>query len=134
MKTNKERIYDFLKLHSSSGGEGVATDQLAQAINIQRTNVSSILNDLVLEGKAEKTAGRPVLYRLRPESSGEDDAFANLVGYDGSLKRAVQLAKAAVLYPGEKPERFSVRPARYRQEHARAADAEVFCGKRGAFR
>jgi len=101
MKTSKEKVYDFLKLHSSTGGEGVATDQLAQALGIQRTNVSSILNGLVQDGKAEKMGGRPVLYRIRAQDAENDDAFSNLVGHDGSLKRAVQLAKAAVLYPGK---------------------------------
>lgn len=99
MKTNREQIYDFIQLRcSTSGGEGVSTQYLAKALGIQRTNVSSILNALVEEGKVTKRNGRPVLYYIAQEGEAAD-AFRNLIGWDGSLRRAVQLAKAAVLYP-----------------------------------
>lgn len=99
MKTNREQIYDFIQLHCSTpGGEGVSTQYLAKALGIQRTNVSSILNALVDEGKVAKKSGRPVLYYIAQEGEAAD-AFRNLIGWDGSLRRAVQLAKAAVLYP-----------------------------------
>ena len=99
MKTNKEQIYDFIQLHcSTSGGEGVSTQYLAKALSIQRTNVSSILNTLVEEGAISKKNGRPVLYHVARKGDAPD-AFCNLIGWDGSLRRVVQLAKAAVLYP-----------------------------------
>ena len=67
---------------------------------MQRTNVSRILNALVQEGKIHKTVGRPVLYRGgSPEEKRAEDCFAELIGKDGSLRHAVQLMKAAVLYP-----------------------------------
>ena len=101
MKPNKEVIYDFIKLHATKENEeGVSTQYIAKVLNMQRTNVSSILSKLVEEGSISKSNGRPVLYRLNNlvDKIG-GDCFSELVGYDGSLKRAVQLAKAAVLYP-----------------------------------
>lgn len=71
----------------------LTTNQVAEALNMQRTNVSSCLNDLVSEGKIQKTNGHPTLYSLQKAS----DAFSELVGFDGSLSKVVKLAKAAVL-------------------------------------
>lgn len=102
MKTNKEQVFDFIKLYFSDGpSNGVSTKYIAGTLNMQRTNVSSILSTLVAEGKIDKTNGRPVLYYIKRDDTGfaADNCFTNMVGYNGSLKRAVQLAKAAVLYP-----------------------------------
>ncbi len=99
MKSNKDKIYDLIKL-STSGDmeEGVSTTYIAEALNLQRTNVSSGLNQLVKEGKVEKRNGRPVKYYVVKEAK-KTDCFAKLIGAQGSLRQAVQLAKAAVLYP-----------------------------------
>jgi Transcriptional antiterminator len=101
MRTNKEQIYDFLKLHASAQDSGgVTTQYLAQTLGILRTNVSSLLNELVAEGQVIKNNGRPVLYRIKnEEDTREDECFDNLVGVDGSLRRPIQVAKAAVIYP-----------------------------------
>ena len=60
MKTRKEQIYDFLELHASDSGEGVSTQFLADVLGIQRTSVSALLNELIAEGRVNKTNGRPV--------------------------------------------------------------------------
>lgn len=101
MKTNKEQIYNFLTLHCQEGeNTGVSTQYLAQMLGVQRTNVSAILNSLVAEGRVGKRNGRPVLYYVpREDENGGGHCFENLVGHRGSLRRAVQLAQAAVLYP-----------------------------------
>lgn len=101
MQTNKEKVYDFIRLYfTGNSGNGVSTNYIAKALNMQRTNVSSILNALVAGGKIQKTNSRPVLYYIKSDDSDTaDTCFSNLVGHSGSLKRAVQLAKAAVLYP-----------------------------------
>ena len=101
MKPNKEKVYDFIKLHGASDKNGgVSTSYIADALNMQRTNVSSILNLLVDEGRVEKSNGRPVLYRIgKWDGKLRTDCFSELAGYEGSLKHVVQLAKAAVLYP-----------------------------------
>lgn len=101
MKSNKEKVYDFIRLHSEGENEaGVSTVYIAEAMELQRTNVSSILNQLVKESRICKSEGRPVLYRTiggGKEQAG--DCFSDLIGCEGSLKRVIQLAKAAVLYP-----------------------------------
>jgi len=101
MKSNKEKVYDFIKLHAGGRNDGgVSTVYIADAMELQRTNVSSILNQLVEEGRVQKTNGRPVLYSIRQNDTGNSgDCFSDLIGSSGSLKQEVQLAKAAVLYP-----------------------------------
>mgnify|MGYP002287165829 CR=1 FL=1 len=48
MKSNKEKIYDFIQMHDTAEKEGgVSTTYIAQALSLQRTNVSSLLNALV---------------------------------------------------------------------------------------
>lgn len=101
MKTNKEQIYDFLQLHASAQDSGgVTTQYLSQTLGILRTNVSTLLNELVTDGRVIKKNGRPVLYKINTqEEDNEDQCFENLVGAEGSLRRPIQVAKAAVLYP-----------------------------------
>ena len=103
MKSNKEKICDFIKLHqSTSEKNGVSTSYIAEALLLQRTNVSSALNELVAEGKIRKSNGRPVLYFV-PESEKRngDECFNGMVGFDKSLQHAIKLVKAAVMYPGK---------------------------------
>ena len=103
MKSNKDRILDFIRLQFASGySKGISTQNIADALKIGRTNVSSLLNELAQKGAVEKTNGRPVLYY--PAQSGGNaaqDCFSNMVGAEGSLQHAVRLAKAALVYPGK---------------------------------
>ena len=67
MKTTKESLLEYIQrevLTDSIHKEGLSTNEIADAFQIQRSNVSSLLNTLVKEGKLEKTTGRPVLYRI----------------------------------------------------------------------
>lgn len=98
MKSNKERVYDFLSSISSQQENTVSTQKIAQTLKLQRTNVSSILNQLVLEKKIKKIKGRPVLYRVLSKET-EEVSFSYLIGSESSLKNQIQLAKAAILYP-----------------------------------
>jgi transcriptional regulator with AAA-type ATPase domain/transcriptional regulatory protein LevR len=85
--------------------EGFSADKIATGLKIHRSNASGDLNLLFREGRIEKTAGKPVLYRVSQINRGwetaewETDAFSNVIGADLSLKNAVQQAKAAILYP-----------------------------------
>ena len=100
MKRNREQIYEFVKLHSSvNANHGISTNEIAEALGMQRTNVSTALGELLREGRVKKSSSRPVLYSLTEAFADEEGAFRELVGYDGSLKYAVQLARAALLYP-----------------------------------
>ena len=100
MKGNREQIYEFVKLHSFvNANHGISTNEIAEALGMQRTNVSTALGELLREGRVKKSSSRPVLYSLTEAFADEEGAFRELVGYDGSLKYAVQLARAALLYP-----------------------------------
>lgn len=103
MITNKERILICLREYEESftaeEPSGVTTQYLSKMLHIQRSNISTILNGLEKERVVEKIAGRPVLYRLRKTVKDAEPCFSTLIGYDRSLRHAVQLAKAAVLYP-----------------------------------
>lgn len=125
----KERIYQYILEISATRteqdselGHGPTTKMVADALNIQRPNVSKDLNQLVREGKLYKTEGRPVRYlavKMTPHQplstyvpsykeetlnkttpiSHKQDVFRTMIGANGSMKNAVEQAKAAVLYP-----------------------------------
>lgn len=106
MKSNKDTVYEFIqnyfKLRVNREEFGLSTIFIAEQLGIQRSNLSAILNKLVEEGKIEKSIGRPVLYKPiigGLNTSNETSCFKYLIGLDASLKNAVQLAKAAILYP-----------------------------------
>ena len=42
---------------------GATTQEIAEKMQMQRSNISTLLNELVQEGKLEKLSGRPVCYR-----------------------------------------------------------------------
>lgn len=106
MKSNKERLYYYMQEVTSKANtdfQGFTTQQLADALNLQRTNLSALLNVLVKENKVDKVNGRPVYYRLVEKTSQHEEksCFSNLIGHKTTLKNAIQLAKAAILYPEE---------------------------------
>ena len=76
--------------------------ELAEQLQMQRSNLSTLLNELVADGKMEKLPGRPVHYR--PLMAGdtprsETSCFKILDSCEGSLRPMIQMAKAAILYP-----------------------------------
>lgn len=109
MITNKNKVLNKLEeacrmQRKGGNAEGVTTEFLASELDMQRTNISCILNELCAEGKAGKRRGKPVLYfrnaavqteRMIVDSS----SFDLLVGSEISLKGCIQKAKAAMLYP-----------------------------------
>lgn len=104
MKSKKDLLYEHIRRCTSMDEDeprGFTTAELADALGMQRTNLSTLLNELVKAGTLEKLSGRPVLYRL-PERAGrrrDESCFRRLIGWNGSLRHMVQLAKAAILYP-----------------------------------
>ncbi|MEE1314000.1 MAG: PRD domain-containing protein [Lachnospiraceae bacterium] len=104
MKQNrKEKVLEFIMEYSTKLQHDeypkFTTNFLSEKLNMQRTNLSSILNQLVKEGRLIKHNGRPVLYQFVDPNTAQTDCFKELIGYEMSLKEAVTLAKAAVLYP-----------------------------------
>ena len=104
MIKQKDIILDYIKkveLESNSVDFGLTTIEIADALEMYRSNVSAILNRLVEEKKIEKKGTRPLKYSIYKNKI-DRDVFEDLIGYDGSLKNAVQLAKASIMYPQEK--------------------------------
>ncbi len=105
MRSKKDLMLSYMLEVSSKRGDGFpgfTTAELSSALDMQRSNTSNLLNILVKENQVTKRAGKPVLYQLA--SSGlnkgvDNSAFQNLIGSHRSLKNAVQLAKAAIIYP-----------------------------------
>lgn len=106
MKSNRELVLELLLQTAKSGDRpnGLSTQFMAQRLNIQRTNPSSVLNALVRDKKLEKVNGRPVLYRLAGDAVSttwrDESCFSELLGPRNLLYPAIQLIKAAELYPG----------------------------------
>lgn len=96
-----EIILDTLKKMMSEYKQGVSAIQIAEALDLNRANVSNDLNKLVVEGRAIKIKGKPTLFRYEEKenvNAGKSnlDKFAEL---NPSLYSAVEQAKAAILYP-----------------------------------
>lgn len=105
MKTNKERLYSYMEevtWKKSADFPGFTTQELAEQMNLQRSNLSALLNGLVKEKRIVKLGGRPVRYQIRSQNrmaAEEKSCFQRMIGADGSLKNAIQMAKAAISYP-----------------------------------
>lgn len=102
---NKEKILNLIKTETSNGKKAMCTEEISSMLNMQRSNVSSALNELYKEGKLLKVKHKPVLYvlntmvifhNIRPV---QKHNFDTLIGCDRSLKKCIQQAKAAILYP-----------------------------------
>ena len=99
--SRKDDIFHYIK----KVNEKVSANEVAEQLQLDRSNVSRYLNELHRDGLVEKTGGKPTLYfykevtpSIKPREP-MDEAFFNLIGTEGSLKIAVQQAKAAIHYP-----------------------------------
>lgn len=113
----KEFVFSECAMHrKSSDSPGVTAAEVAEALNIQRSNASLELNELFNMGVLTKTNSRPVRYFpvetedfLDPPPSTQahsvafeqntQDIFTELMEKNPSLCSAFQLAKAAISYP-----------------------------------
>ncbi|WP_315110285.1 sigma 54-interacting transcriptional regulator [Clostridium intestinale] len=110
-KSNEELILEFItetcKKQKNKGYEiGCTTNYIADKLDMQRANVSSILNKLYKEEKIVKTKGKPVIYLVESEIEKADkrelqesSGLDFLIGSSESLLKPIQQAKAAILYP-----------------------------------
>lgn len=85
---------------------GFSAQEVAERINIYRSNSSSDLNRLYKDNKIDKIEGKPVLYKIKDMNTNckkDDhvsvDVFDEIIGANLSLKTAVQQARAAIIYP-----------------------------------
>ena len=104
MKTTKESVFEFVQkqlMTNSDFKDGISTKVIAEYFQLQRSNVSTLLNELVKDERLEKTNTRPVLYYLPQKEAGNELNTVGrvMIGIDGSLANALQVAKAAILYP-----------------------------------
>ena len=100
MKTNKIKILEYIKEKTNENNEVTYTAQeIGDIFDISRANVSTALNDLCKEGELQKTSGRPVRYFINKQEEHEEDCFKDFIGANGSLKNAIKLAKACIMYP-----------------------------------
>ncbi|MBZ9607408.1 sigma 54-interacting transcriptional regulator [Clostridium estertheticum] len=88
---------------SDDKASGFSAIEIAEKLNIQRTNACSDLNALIREGRIEKIKGKPVLYTVNNYEKlaikANVDIFDSIVGAGLSLKSAVEQARAAIIYP-----------------------------------
>lgn len=104
-----DRIFHYVKEN-----DNVTTQNIAEALNLQRSNVSKDLNTLVKSGRLKKSTTRPVNYSINPDFKPNEnainpvpiqvvekniDVFSKIIGATGSMRNAVDQAKAAILYP-----------------------------------
>lgn len=104
MKSTKDAVYEFIRQSiymNSIYSNGMQTKDIATAMGKQRSNISAVLNELVKEGKLEKSITRPVIYTLTEQMGLKSNVTQNapFIGENGSLRNVIQLVKAAVLYP-----------------------------------
>ncbi|WP_314209364.1 sigma 54-interacting transcriptional regulator [Vagococcus salmoninarum] len=99
MSNRKEQIIRLLTKYP----EGLTAMDVAEKMELDRTNVSRYLNELSKEKRVSRSTGRPIIFSALIESEETLESFAvtfdNLVGANESLKVVIQQAKAAMLYP-----------------------------------
>lgn len=87
-----DRVYNLI---SNSSHTSLSTEEIAEKLSLSRSVVSGYLSKLFKEGRVEKTSTRPVYWTIKKET----EPFDNLIGYNGSLKEALSIAKQTIVYP-----------------------------------
>ncbi|AWI05237.1 sigma 54-interacting transcriptional regulator [Clostridium drakei] len=115
MKKSEDIVFEYLynkckeqKREGLVEKLGCSTKEIADSLTLQRTNVSSILNVMCRQGKIFKIKGKPIIYYVnlckeQCENSKNFKenyiSFNTLIGKNKSLKKCIEQAKAAILYP-----------------------------------
>lgn len=101
MSNRKEQIISLLQQFP----EGLTAMDVAEKMELDRTNVSRYLNELAKDQVVARSEGRPVVFTLQQQEESLvndqsfDVTFDSLVGANESLKVVIQQAQAAILYP-----------------------------------
>lgn len=104
VKSNIEQVLDIIRKYSEEN-KGLSAGEVAEELNMQRSNASAVLNELYKQGILLKIKGKPVIYTLnnaqenRNITSVKNANFNAITGSDKSLKKCIQQAKAAIMYP-----------------------------------
>ncbi len=83
-------------------GNGVTTSDICSELNIERSNISKTLNQLVKDGLLFKNSSRPVKYYLKNPNNidfNQKSSLDRLSYLFPSLTDACKLGKTAILYP-----------------------------------
>lgn len=103
MRTRKDSVLEYLQknIYDEFGNyRSFTTAEIAKILNMQRTYVSTLLNELVEEKKVEKTEGRPVAYNIRGTNTLDENVyFSALTGHNSSISFEIGKAKAVLAYP-----------------------------------
>lgn len=104
MVGKKEETYDILKKMYVERQDGITSEEIADKINSNRSNISTYLNKLCTDGIVKKIKSRPVKFipmgiQEYNKTKESNDAFYSLIGKTHSLKDIVEKCKAAILYP-----------------------------------
>ena len=105
MKKKELVLLYMQRLASVVDDKYFTTQELVEHLNMQRTNLSTILNQLVKDNRVEKIDGRPVLYKLGYFNQTDeiyDSIFQRMIGYNGSLKNAIKKVKSDLMHPNKK--------------------------------
>ncbi|EJE4563040.1 sigma 54-interacting transcriptional regulator [Enterococcus faecium] len=102
-KSAKERVFDELT-RLTGENESVTAEQLSKNLGLSRQNVSHYLTRLMEDKQVNKIPGKPVLWQPAAEfdvrnSPVANQAFRSVIGFDGSLRDAIQKCISAVKYP-----------------------------------
>lgn len=115
------------KLKELTDKSFLTAENIARCFNVKRNTISSYLNHMIKKGEVIKINSRPVYFihkktfeemfhplnrqvfdsfeqlldgRLEQPAAEKPDAFGELVGSEGSLRKVIEQAKMAALYPG----------------------------------
>lgn len=97
-------VYNALVKLYNEKNSGITAEQVAAEMKNQRSNISGYLNELYKNNKVEKLNTRPVVFKpVKAENSNvfsdNSENVFDIIGHDGSLKIAIEQAKAAIMYP-----------------------------------
>ncbi|MGH4121391.1 MAG: sigma-54-dependent transcriptional regulator [Clostridium sp.] len=103
---NKEKVFNILKQLYVDNKKGITAEDIANKFKINRSNISSYLNQLCKDGLVVKNKSRPVYFIpidknnfIKGDSTFKETSFSTLIGKNHSLKNVVEKAKASILYP-----------------------------------
>ncbi|MFX3616135.1 MAG: sigma 54-interacting transcriptional regulator [Sporolactobacillus sp.] len=103
----QDKVFDTLKKLMSGHEGGVTASDIAGDLKISRQVTSHYLTQLLVEGHVQKTATKPVYWRVIQSeeklpseiAKDEKDPFQAFIGYRGSQHELIEQCKAAVNYP-----------------------------------
>lgn len=106
----QEKLFQKIVTHYANHTDGFTALECTDFTQVSRSVISHYLNRLCDEGRLRKQNTRPVRFFVEPHlpvSTPSDDnrkvpadAFAALIGANGSLEKAISLCRSAVDYPG----------------------------------